>query len=427
MDPVTIGVIGATAISGLVQAYQSEKARGASKQKLAEIERAYSEIVPPEYNLKIDDPPALHQEMINSPKFAEAVQSPNFDLSAFTPEKLKEVGQLAPQLAPFIKEVTPTLIQQSETMKKGREAQVQALDKLTKIGAGGFDPEYAQKVQQAQAGAQAQARAQQASLMDTMNRRGVGGSGLEMAAALQGNASAMNTAAQTQQQAATDAYRNQLNALAQGATLGGQLYSQDQSTQAQNAAIINAFNQRMSSQQQDYEQRNADVLNQAAAANLANKQNIANQNVQNANAATMADRQRLDDLAKFGYTAATQQQQIANQNAQTQYQNALGERNYQNQIAESLANWKNTQRLQNDARQQQMFNNQMAVTSGKSGIGQTQANSILQSAADKNQAISGLANAAITGAGMYQNQQNINEANAQREKDRQAYGHSYGY
>lgn len=426
MDPITIGVVGAAVIGGLVQAYNSEKARGASKEKLAEIERSYKALIPPDYDLSIQDPPELHAQAIQSPKFAAAVQSPNFDISAYTPEKLKEVGQLAPQLAPFIKEVTPTLIQQTETMKKGKDAQIQALDKLTKIGAGGFDPEYAQKVQQAQSGAQAQARAQQASLMDSMNRRGIGGSGLEMAAALQGNASAMNSSAQAQQQAATDAYHNQLNALSQGANIGAQLYSQDQSTQAQNANIINLFNQRMSAAQQNYEQNNANVLNQAAASNLANKQNIANQNVQNSNAAAMADRQRLDDLAKFGYTSAVQQQQIANQNAQTQYGNAVNERAYQNSIAQSLADWQNNQRLQNDARKQQMFNNEMAKTAGAAGVGQTQANSILQSAADRNQGISGITNAAVTGATMYQGQQNSADALAaeakQRELDRQAYG-----
>lgn len=426
MDPITIGVVGATVVSGLVQAYNAEKARGASADKLREIEDAYNRIIPPSYDLSIQDPPALHAEAVQSPKFVQAVQSPSFDLSKFSPEKLKEVGQLAPQLAPFIKEVQPQLIKENETMKKGRQAQLDALDTLTKVGKGGFNPEYEQKIQEATQRSQSQARAQQASLMDSMNRRGIGGSGLEMAAALQGNASAMNSAAQSNQQAATDAYRNQLSALSQGAALGGNIYAQDQGLQSQNAAIINAFNQRMTAALQTQEQRNADVMNQAAAQNLANKQNIANQNVNNTNQAAMSDRQRLDDLAKFGYTAATQQQNTANDLAQRQYQNTLGERAYQNSIAQSLADWQNQQRQQRDAKLQQTFGNQMSMAGAKAGNTNAQAQSVLQSAADRNQAISGLAGAATTGATMYQNSLDKEESNKQRELDRQAYSRSYG-
>lgn len=429
--PVVAAVVAAQVISGLVQSYNAEKARGAAADKLREIENAYKSIIPPNYDLSIQDPPALHAEAIQSPKFSQAVQSPSFDLTKFTPEKLKEVGQLAPQLAPFIKEVTPQLVKENETMKKGRQAQLDALETLTKVGKGGFNPEYAQKVQEATQRSQGQARAQQASLMDTMNRRGIGGSGLEMAAALQGNASAMNSAAQANQQAATDAYRDQLGALSQGASLGGQIYGQEQGLQSQNAAIINAFNQRMTAQQQDYEQRNADTMNQAAAQNLANKQSIANQNVNNTNQAAMAERQRLDELAKFGYSAATQQQQTANSLAQQQYQNALGERSYQNSIAQSLADWQNQQRSQRDAKLQQSFNNQMAITGAKTGNAQAQAQNSLQAAADRNQAISGLANAATTGATAYQSSIDKDTARQdearQRELDRQAYSsRSYG-
>lgn len=399
--PVAIAAVAvAQVVSGLVQAYNSEKARGAAKDKLNQIESLYNQIVPPDYDLSIQDPPALHTEAVQSPKFAASVASPSFDTSAFTPEKLQSVGKLVPQLAPLVKEVAPTLVQYSKDMKTGRQAQLNALDKLTKVGEGGFDPEYAQKIQQAEQKSQQVARASQASLMDSYNRRGVGGSGLELAAQLQGNASAMNNAAMSNQQAATDAYKNQLNALAQGAQLGGQIFGQDQSMQEQNAAIINAFNQRMSSAQQNWEQRNADVMNQAASRNLENEQSIANQNVMNKNQAALADRSRIDDLSKFNYNANVQQQNRTDQLAQQQYQNQLGERGYQNQIAQSLADWKNQQIQQQNQNKQALFNNDMSLNAARSGNLNAAAQMAMQYARDRNEQIQGTTDA-VTNAAMY--------------------------
>lgn len=424
--PVAAAVVAAAVIGGLVQAYNSEQARGAARSQLKKIEDLYNSLVPPNYNLSIQDPPELHKEALAAPQFAAEVNAPNFDMTAFTPEKLKVVGQYAPQLAPLIKEVAPTLIKQSDDMKTGKAAQLAALDKLTKIGEGGFDPEYAQKVQQAQAQSQSQARAQQASLMDSFQRRGIGGSGLELAAALQGNSSAMNSAAQSNQQAATDAYRNQLSALSSGAQLGGNIYAQDQSTQAQNAGIINAFNQRMSSAQQNWEQQNANTMNEAQVRNLTNSQDVANQNVNNANSASLANRARADDLSKFGYNANLQQQTRADSLAQEQYQNQVNERGYQNQIAQSLADWKNKQIQQQNATKAQTFNDQLAQTGGKSGSAQSLASNTLQTAADRNQAISGLAGAATTGALAYQNQENADADRSSREEIAKKYGYNVG-
>lgn len=384
-----------TVVSGLVQYYQAEKARGESKAKLDSIEKKFNELTPPGYDLSIMDPPALHQETLQSPKFSAELQSPQFISTAFTPENLKSVGDMIPHLAPIIKEIAPTVIKVSDDMKKGRQAQLTALDKLTKVGEGGFDPEYQQKVQQAQQAAQSQARAQQQTLADTYNRRGIGGSGLELAQAMQGNASAMNSAAQSNQQAATDAYRNQLAALSQGAALGGDIYSQDQSLQGQNAAIINAFNQRTSAAQQMWEQQNADTMNQAQAQNLQNQQRIADTNVGNRNQAALADRNRLDDLTKYGYQNQLGQQQRQDNIAIQQYQNQLGERNYQNSVAQSLADWQRQQRdYQNDMKQT-IFANKMGILGGQTGLANTQSNATLQTAADKNKAIAGVSDAAL--------------------------------
>lgn len=423
MDPITVATIAGSAISGLAQYYNAEKARGASEAELKKIEDLYNNIKPPNYDVSIDAPPQYHAQAIQSPQFAASIQSPKFDLSKYTPEKLTQVAKYVPEMAPMIKEAAPQLIQNSSTMKLGRDAQIAALKKLSSIGSGEFDPEYAQKVQQAARQAQSEAQSRQQSLMDSFARRGLAGSGLELAASLAGNAQSMDRQAMTNQQAATDAYRNQMSALAQSGQIGGQLFAQDQNLQAQNAGIINAFNQRMSAAQQNWEQQRAQALNDAQVRNLAEQQRISDQNTNNANAATLADRQRMDELAKFGYNANMQQQQRSDTLAQNDYNRQLNERNYQNSLAESIANWKAQQKANQNNLKTQTFNNQMNQANGLAGQYRSNAQNILQSAADRNQAISGLAGAASTIGMNYQAQQD-----RQADRDwRQSMAQKYGY
>lgn len=425
MDPLTIGVlVGGQAISGLVQYYNAEKARGASSAELKKIETLFNNIKPPDYDLSIDAPPAYHTEAVQSPKFAASIQSPKFDMSKFSPEKLAQVAQYVPTMAPLIKEAAPQLIQNSETMQKGRAAQIKALEKLTQIGEGGFDPEYAQKVQTAARQAQSEAQSRQESLMDSFARRGIGGSGLELAAAMSGNAQAMDRSAMANQQAATDAYRNQMQALAQSADLGGQLFSQDQNLQGTNAGIINAFNQRMSAAQQNWEQRRAQEMNDAQVRNLSEQQRIADANTNNTNVAAMADRSRMDDLTKFGYNAAVQQQGRGDQLAQDDYSRRVNERGYQNTLADSIAQWKSQQKDKQNTLKTQMFNNDMNKASGLAGRYQGNAQNILQQAADRNQAISGLSGAASNIAMGYQASQDKQADRDWRESMAKKYGYS---
>lgn len=404
MDPITAVAVGGSLISGIVQYYNAEKARGAAADQLKKIEALFNSIKPPDYNVSIDAPPALHQEAIASPQFSASIQSPQYDMSKLSPEKLQVVGQYIPQLAPLIKEVAPTTIQNSKDMQTGRAAQLEALKKFTQVGEGGFDPEYAQKIQQASQSAQQQAQARQGALQDSYARRGIGGSGLELAAELGSNSQAMNGLASANQQAATDSYKNQLQALAQGAGIGSQIQSQDQSIQSQNASIINSFNQRMSQQQQDYEQNRANQQNQAQVQNLAAAQGVSNQNVANSNQFALSQQQRGDTIANAGHQAAVDAQKRQDALAQQSYQNQVGERNNQNSVATTLAQWNANQRASQNQLASQGYQDQLSKASGMAGNYQAQGHNILQSAADQNQALSGISGAIAQGALSYNNQ-----------------------
>jgi hypothetical protein len=406
MDPLTIAAAGSV-IGGLVQAYNAAKARDANKAELDKIEQKFNELVPPEYDMSITDPPEQITQRIKSPEFANA----NFDLKSFTPEDYKLVGKYAPEVAQLVKEAAPTLINKTGDMKTGRDAQLKALQRFSQIGAGEFDPEYQEAVTKSRLNAQAEAQSRQNSILQDFARRGQANSGLSLAAQIGGASNAMNTNAMQGLEAASQAYQNRLNALSQGAQLGSQISNEDRSLQAQNADIINAFNQRMAAGQNQYEQNRANMLNQAQLQNLQAAQGIANQNTEARNQAALADRNRLDELAKY---TTNRNDDLSKYNYNTQVQ----ERDTQNQLAAQRAAWMAQQKAAQNQLKSQSYDDIYRKTSGAAGMAQQRGQNAMQGAADMNSAISGL-----TGLGMtYAMAQDKKQQDA---LNRAAYGGRY--
>ncbi len=402
MDPITGAMIASQVISGLAQAYTSAKANGANQDLLNRIQSQYDALMPPNFNMSITAPPALQQQALASPQFQQAVASPAYDMTKLQPQNLQSVGQMVPQLAPLIREVASTTINgQSSDQVAGRNAQLQALQKFAQVGAGGFDPQYQQKVQQAAQAAQTEAQGRQGALMDSFARRGISGSGLELAANMAGNAQTMNSLGAQNQAAAANSYQNQLQALAQGAGIGSNLQNQDTSLQAQNAAIINAFNQRMAQSGQNVANNNAQTMNSAQAANLANQQNIANQNVMNANNMATQQQGRGDMIAGQQYNAALQNAQMNNQNMQNTYQNNVGQQNAINANNQYLANFQRQGVNDQNNLQTSIYNNQINKLNGQSGLANAQMGQNTNRAQSTNAGISSLGNLASIGAYMY--------------------------
>lgn len=395
MDPMTI-MVGASLVSGLAQAYTSAKARDASQAELDAIKAKFDSIAPPEYNLKITDPPKLITQKIQAPKYGAELQQPNWNLAAFKPEDMKLVGKYAPEAAQKITEANPTLITKSADMQTGRAAQLAALQRFKQIGEGGYDPEFQQAVQTARMGAQAEAQSRQNSILQDFARRGQSGSGLSLAAQLGGASQAMNTNAMQGMDAATQAYRNRLQALSQGAQLGGQISSEDQNLQANNANIINAFNQRMSANEQAYLNNRADLANQAQQYNLQNAQSLANQNVQARNQASLADRSRLDDIMRANLNLAQSNQSRQDQLANLAYERAASDRDYTNNAALQTANWnRQNVRDQNEMKSKQ-YQDLLGKAQAASGLSQQQNALTMQGAQDRNALIGGVGNVAMT-------------------------------
>ncbi len=172
----------------------------------------------------------------------------------------------------------------------GTAAQVQALNKLSQISEGS-DP------------------AQEAAMANTISQMNtsVGGQrgAIEQQMAARGTPYALIQGAMEGQAAGQDAqqaylnavnaqaaeYQNALNALAQKGQVGGQLQGQ-QNTQANTiAGAANAMQQFNAANQQNVSEANANRTQATNLANLANKQQISNQNVGNANARTQYNAQ----------------------------------------------------------------------------------------------------------------------------------------
>ena len=379
--PAVIGVaVGAQVVSGLMQYYQSEKAAGANAKRLKEIEALFNKIVPPELDISIFD----------DPRVAEDIPAPMLDMSAITPKDFASVGQYVPEVATYVAEANPKLVEATAAATKGREAQMGALSRYRDIASrGGMDALLAEKLAIASDKARGDAASAQQNILQDAQRRGMLGSGLMAQSQMGQTADAMRRQAIESQMAAAEAYRNQMMALDKSASLGGDVRASEMSEQARNADIINAFNQRTSKRYQDYLQYRSDIANRANLRNLENQQDIANMNTRQANEYDRYNREMRNRLMQQNF-----------QNKRTAREDVLAiEQAKQDMI-------------------QRNYQNKMGHASAKKGIAQDWMNYNTQRAQDTNQAIRGVGDAVTTGA-MYYQKYAPNEE--QQQKPKQQY------
>ena len=359
-------LIAIAAVSAIAQAYNAERARGANKKVLDDLKRQFDAIVPPDYDVSINDPPKYMEQ---------ALQGANLDFSSITPEAYKVIGKYSPEAAQFVAEKNPTLVTGSAAQKEGRNAQIDALRQM-QAAARGESPEMKIKLQQAADASQAQAQSRQQSLLQDAQRRGQAGSGLNFASMLQGGSDAMQGGAAASQNAALAAYKDKLSAIQSSGQLGRQLSQDELGQEAGNADILNSFNQRTSRAYQDHLAQRAAMNNQAQQFNLNREQDISNRNIGDRNDAAMFNLQNRNKLAQQGY------------------ENTRNERNYQNDLAYQKAAWAANEKARQNQLKSQSYGDQMSRASGRNGLGQAQMGQNTQTAQDYNNMISGAAGAA---------------------------------
>ena len=387
-----IAIVAIAAAAALAQAYQSEKARGANAAKLKQMEREFSQLIPPEYDMSIMDPPQM---------IKEAVPSPDYDLKTLTPEQYKVVAKYTPEVAPYVAEQRPDIIKQTAAAEEGRSAQVDALRKMRGIASSDFDPELAATLSKASRQAQIDSQSRSQSILSDFQRRGAANSGLAASLQQQASAEAMDRQAGLGQDAAAESYRNRLQAIRDSARMGGEINQSENSLAAQNAAIINSFNQRMAAGRQDWENQRVGDANMAQRQNIAADQSTANMNVENKNKYALGERARMDDIQRDLYNRRS------------------SERDYINRMRQGEAEW---QRGERDTRNQQLakgFDDKYRIAAGKQGLAVQGMQMNNQTAADRNQQIQGLVNAG-TNAYMYDQDMDTRQQDlAERRKDRE--------
>jgi hypothetical protein len=278
MEPITLGILGGTALAGGVLNYFS-------------AENARKDVA---------------RERARIAALADAIKNPEFDMSTITPEEYKLLGQFNPELLPLIEEKAPQIVERSLAGEQGQDAMLNSLQRLRNISNTGADAQSQAMIEQAMRNAAIQNQGQQAGILDNASRRGFApGSGLSFAQALSAQQNANQSASQMGTQAALAAYQNRLQSMKDAANLGGQIESNDLNLQGRNADIINAFNQRMADSRRNQATFNTTNLNDAQRTNLA---------------ATQSNQDRNTALRN---QAKSEQRDFRNQTAQQQYQNQL--------------------------------------------------------------------------------------------------------
>lgn len=381
VEPVTIlATMAATnVINGIYQSYQRQKAAGAAKRELEKIKAVFDAIVPPEFDLDIEDPPEV---------IAEVAPLVEYDFSKFTPQMYEVVGTYAPEIAPLVKEQAPQLIEDTAIGVEGLEAQQGALRRLQQIADGGIDPQFAQRMHEAERSAQGAAQSRQESILQDYARRGLLGSGGQLASDLSAAEGAMERGAAMSQDAATQAYLNQLQALQGSAALGGQIRGQELDIADRNAAIANAYNQRTSAAYQKYYQDAANTRNEATLRNLREKQGVFDKNVALENQVAIQERNR-DDILKEKMSQMDVDR--------TKAENEAAMKNWENKVT--------VNKLKDDLKQQQ-FMNQIQKAQGATGGVPATAQAIQNQGQAKTDAAQGVTQgintAILTGADMHQ-------------------------
>lgn len=245
-----VAMAGVAIISGIAQWMNSEKAREATAQERAQMQRLLNDI-----------------------------QDPNFDYSRIDPATYSVVAKYVPEVAPYVAEANPTLVLgQSEDAQLGAQAQREALEKYRSMAATGEDPAAAVARDRSMRRVAADSQGRAGAIEQSFARRGMGGSGMEFLQQLVEQQGAGMRATEASESALMEAQRTRLEAIRAGAGLGGAMQDRELRTEGQNAGILNDFNARTRNNMQSWGDNAAGIRNDGQRFNITNAQDVANRN-----------------------------------------------------------------------------------------------------------------------------------------------------
>lgn len=206
------------------------------------------------------------------------IKVPTIEEQKIALQLLESQGKLTPELEQEIL-LNPSAMEGIVADPEGKQAQLSALKSLKEIGATGLNATDRQALNQIRSEVSQQDKARTDAILQNAAQRGMGGSGSELAAKLASAQAATELAARQGDNLAAQAQQRSLQAIAQSGTLGGDLRSQQFNEEAKVATAKDAINQFNQQNRASVQQRNVGSKNTAQAANLAEQQRIADQNI----------------------------------------------------------------------------------------------------------------------------------------------------
>lgn len=229
------------------------------------------------------------------------ISAPDIASQELQLQQYQNAGNLTPEAIQAL-QMSPSAMQGIQTDPRLVQAQMAALQQLSQTGQMGMTPAEHAALTQAQQQAAGQAQAKNQQILNQYAATGMGGSMAQLAAQLQNSQSSAQMLANNSNQVAQNAQQNALQAISQAGTLGGQMQAQQFGQQAEVARARDYINQFNTMNSQNVQGQNVQAQNQAALRNLQNTQNVMGQNTQLSN-------------QQQQYNKQLQQQQFNNQMA----------------------------------------------------------------------------------------------------------------
>lgn len=245
------------------------------------------------------------------------------DLNVPDPEQQKVVlqkfiqqGTLTPELEQAINRDS-SAYDKIQTDPRLKAAQSEALGSLQDIGhSGGLQLQDQANLQKGLNDVNVADRGRREAIQDNMQRRGMQGSGLGVAAQLGSAQDATNRQSQQQLDTLASARSRALQAIQGGGQLAGQMQQQQYGQQKDLAGARDAISAYNSQNLQNVNNKNVQARNDAASANLAARQAVANANTGIANQQEIQNKgtiqQQYDNQAKKVAGATGQYGNLAN-------------------------------------------------------------------------------------------------------------------
>lgn len=204
--------------------------------------------------------------------------------------QLESQGQLTPELESALTQQASGLQSYQEDQQL-KQAQRGALESLMQSGKTGLTAQDRAALNQIRNQTAQQVKAQEQSVLQNMQMRGMGGSGNELAARLLAGQQGAESAQREGDQVAAQAQERALQAIAASGNLASGMSQADFSRASQIAAAQDAINRFNTENSQNVAGRNVASRNTAQAANLGEKQRVADTNVGTYNAQEQYNKQ----------------------------------------------------------------------------------------------------------------------------------------